>query len=361
MLEKIRQVAAIVIVSFMVANCGGSTSAPVPPPPPPPPAADIWADVKTAVDVAKTSNLHLVIGDANGEIFSYEKGSFPRTEIHRLASASKLLSSITIMRLAEQGTLSLDDHPQDYIPWWTNDPTDDRAHITLEHLLSFTSGFNYQPGEANCTSDGNITLEDCARDFYDKDIESVPGDVFYYGPAPLQIAAYMAEMASGVAYVDLFKTQVGDVLNLGSDTGFVTPSLTNPRASAGAQSNVDDYSEVQRALLAGELVSDMNMFARDRTDNATFGHRPAIIEDQNMDWHYGLGFWRECEAMVWNDGCANNIMMSSPGAYGWNPWLDIENNYYGLIAMDVSLLVDNGSVELKLALQPLIEAALAKR
>lgn len=354
---------AAISIGLLVASCGGSGSISAPPViiSPPPPPVIIWADVTAAVDAASTADIHLVIGDATGEIFSYEKGNLPRTETHRLASASKLLSGVTIVRLIEAGTMSLGDHPQDYIPWWTSDAGDDRSLITLEDLLSFKSGFNYKPGLGGCVNDGNISLETCARDYYDGDITSTPGDVYYYGPAHLQVAAYMAEIASGVSYVNLFKAQIATPLNLSTATGFVSPSLTNPRASAGAQSTVADYSEILRALLAGELISDLPAFTLDRTINATFGHRPVGIENAGVDWHYGLGFWRECELAVWDNSCANHVVISSPGAFGWNPWIDLEENYFGLIAMDVPLTVDNGTVELEITLRPLIEAALAKR
>lgn len=357
-----KQYIATISVGLFVTACGGSASVSAPPvvvsPPPP---VSIWADVTAAVDAAPTADIHLVIGDAQGEIFSYEKGSLPRNETHRLASASKLLTGITIVRLIEAGTMSLGDNPQDYIPWWTSDAGDDRSLITLEDLLSFKSGFNYKPGFGGCVNNGNISLEDCAHDYYDGGVASAPGDVYYYGPAHLQVAAYMAQIASGTSYVDLFQDQVTEPLSLSNATGFVSPSLTNPRASAGAQSTVADYSEILRALLAGELITDLTTFAQDRTANASFGHRPAGIENANVDWHYGLGFWRECEHAIWDNSCANHVVISSPGAFGWNPWVDLEENYYGLIAMDVPLAIDNGTVELEIALRPLIVAALAKR
>lgn len=362
MFTRMKHYIAVLGAGVLVTSCGGSTSISVPPPaPPPPPPVNIWADVTAAVDAASPTDIHLVIGDAQGEIFSYEKGSLPRTETHRLASASKLLSGITIFRLVEAGTMSLDDHPQDYIPWWTDDAGDERSQVTLEDLLSFTSGFNDKPGQAGCVNDGNISLEDCARDYYNGDITTPPGEVYYYGPAHLQVAAYMAELASGALYVDVFKNQVANVLGLSSATGFVSPSQTNPRASAGAQSTVADYSEILRALLAGELITDISTFTLDRTVTATFGNRPKGIEDAGVDWHYGLGFWRECSLAVWDNSCANHVVISSPGAFGWNPWIDLEENYYGLIAMDVPITTDNGTVELEIALRPLIVAALAKR
>ena len=57
---------------------------------------------------------------------------------------------MVIMDLVEQGVMSLDDRPQDYLAWWTSDPADPRSEITLEQLLSFTSGFDTGSDDAKC-------------------------------------------------------------------------------------------------------------------------------------------------------------------------------------------------------------------
>jgi len=352
------------LLSYLfLAGCGGSgTSAPPPPlpPPPPPPVTDIWVDVKAAIDASVITNIRLVVGRASGEVFSYEKGSLPADERHRLASASKLLSGITIARLIEEGTMSLSDRPADIIPGWTQDPADDRSQITLEHLLSFTSGFNYRPLEPSCVSNGNITMGECALQFHDDGLDSVPGEVYYYGAAHLQVAGHMAELATGMAYTEIFQTRIVDALNLSTNTVFERPSTSNPRASAGAESTAADYSKILRALLAGELVADMDIFTRDRTDNVVFGHRPASLEGAGIDWHYGLGFWRECNMSMWVQACIDDIVISSGGAFGWTPWIDFTNNYYGLIAMEAPAGQNHQAPQLERQLQPLIEAALAR-
>lgn len=362
MINLSKWLGATMLTCLLLAGCGGGTSItpPPPPPPPPPPVTDIWVDVKAAIDASVVANIRLVVGRASGEVFSYEKSSLPVDEQHRLASASKLLSGITIARLIEEGLLSLNDRPADIIPGWTQDPTDDRSQITLEHLLSFTSGFNYRPLDPSCVSNTSITMGECALQFHDDGLDSVPGEVYYYGAAHLQVAGHMAELATGMAYADIFQTYVVDELNLSANTVFVRPSPNNPRASAGADSTANDYSEILRALLAGELIADVDEFTRDRTDNVVFGHRPAALEGAGIDWHYGLGFWRECNMSMWGQACIDDIVISSGGAFGWTPWIDFTNNYYGLIAMEAPAGQDHQAPQLERQIQPLIEAALAK-
>lgn len=364
----------VIATCFVLAACGGGGSSSSPPvsmpppapPPPPPPSSDVWEAVKTAVDVSPITDMRLIIGDSTGVIFQYEKGSLPGDEVHRIASSSKLLTGLTLMRLVEAGDLSLDDNPQDYLTGWTSNPADNRSKVTLEQALSFTTGFNASPLQAGCILQIFKLLQTCVQEIHDDGIETIPGDSFYYGPEHMHIAAAMAEVATGQSYVDIFKTQIVEPLNLSADTAFVNPSLTNPRASGGAESTANDYAEILRALMAGEIITDLSSFTQDRTANVSFGFRPNAVLMDSGDWHYGFGFWRECDDFVWQNSCTDDVVISSAGAFGWVPWIDFKADYFGLIATEDSeggiIAVGEGptrtSTALEQELQPLIETAL---
>ena len=364
-----------IVSSLLLLACSdsdGSSSSPptlLPPatPPTPPPAPDPWSEVKAAVDASPIANMLLIVGDANGEVFSYEKGEFAPDRISRVASASKLLAGITITRLTEatdiasgDAILSLEDNPQDHIPWWTGDSNDQRSRVTLEQLLSFRSGLNYSILQSPCAADSSTTLEDCAMSFYDRGVLSEPGDEFFYGPGHMTVAGHMVEQATGIGYADFFEAELASALGL-LNTKIENPSRANPRVAGGAESTPAEYSEILRALLAGELITDLNAFTRDRTDSVSFLERPSTAELFG-DWHYGLGFWRECDGSQFSAACSDEIVISSPGAFGWTPWIDFQNNYYALIASEDSDggLIEIGegpsmaSVELEQTLQPLI-------
>jgi len=351
--------ASIVTCVFLIGCGGGGSVTPPPPPPPPPPVTDIWVDVKAAIDASNVSHIRLTVGNGGGVVFSYEKGSFPADSQYFLASSSKLLSGATIFRLVESGTLSLDSRPADIIPWWTSDPADIRSQVTLEQLLSFTSGFNDAPTSPSCITDAATTMGACAQEFYSGGVGTVPGDAYYYGPAHLQIAAHMAELVTGISYAQIFKAEIVDVLGLSNNTVFAFPSTTNPRVSGGGQSTPEDYAKFLRALLAGEIVTDIDTFTQDRTGNVVFGFRPGATGATGRDWHYGLGFWRQCDIPEWNNTCDENIVISSGGAFGWRPWIDYNNNYFGQIAMEVTS-GNHGAAALQRQLAPLIVTALAK-
>jgi D-alanyl-D-alanine-carboxypeptidase/D-alanyl-D-alanine-endopeptidase len=357
---------AIICAAILLVGCGGGGGSDSGTPPiTPPPVVDNLAALEARLDDLNVANYAVVIGDANGVLLSREFGNFSVTKSYFIASATKWLAAMIIMDLVEQGVMSLDDHPQDYLSWWTADPADPRSAITLEQLLSFTAGFNTGPFDDSCVTDGSITLDDCARAFYDGGLAYQPGSTFYYGPAHLQVAGRMAEVATQLDFADLALLQ--QTLRFGlQSTAFLVPVGANPRISGGAVSSAEDYGVLMQSILSGSYLSGvLDEMERDRTGPpVVIGARPSSIDINNVDFRYALGHWRECEQPTWDSSCDNRHLSSSVGAFGWNPWIDFDNGYYGIIAMQEDQ-VNGGSpttatIAFAIALRPFIEAALAE-
>jgi hypothetical protein len=69
-----------------------------------------------------------------------------------------------------------------------------------------------------------------------------------------------------------------------------------------------------------------------------------------------LTAWLECSTPA--TGCAT---ISSPGAFGFSPWLDREAGYYAIIGMEIPNSDVGFLAEFRQELKPLIEAALEQR
>ena len=82
--------------------------------------------------------------------FADTKAKLPMTAAtkFRMASHSKLFTAIAIMQLREQGKLHLDDPVSKYLPWFKATPAgDDDGPITIEQLLSHSSGLQREAGD----------------------------------------------------------------------------------------------------------------------------------------------------------------------------------------------------------------------
>lgn len=317
-----------------------------------------FSAVKAAIDNSSINNVAIVVGNAQGELFAYGKGSFTPDTQTDIASASKWLTGTLTYRLVEAGKLSLSDHAYQYFSYWTQDPGDVRSQITLEQLLSMQSGFNAKPWLGGCVLYPYTTLQNCAKTIYLLGTNSDPGTGFSYGPHHIQVAAAMAEAAGGASFNNLFAQYVTTPLGM-SQTAFVKASDSNPWAAGGAQSTARDYAKLLRALLAGGFIQNIDAFTQSRTTNTPILYEPGSVTSAG-DWKYALGSWVECDGSDFvADHCADQKVNSSPGAYGFTPWIDRQHGYYAVISMNIPLGDDDG-VGLEQTVQPLIEAALAQ-
>jgi CubicO group peptidase (beta-lactamase class C family) len=170
----------------------------------------------------------------------------------------------------------------------------------------------------------------------------------------------MATEATGQSIDELFTERLSVPLGLSPSTGY--PASANTRYSGTVRSNATDVGRLLQGLLSDELVTDRDAYLADRTANVQFGFRPTAIDDNGVDWHYGFGFWKECDVVPYAPSCDTEPTISSPGAFGFLPWIDYANGYWAVIAVEERNIAgtrpSSRSTLLEQRLQPLIEQAL---
>ncbi len=315
--------------------------------------ADAWDAVRAEIDASRLREMTLIVGTADGVVFTYSRGAFTPQTVVPIASSTKWLTAAVIMTLVEQGVLALDDHPQDYIDWWTADPADPRSQITLAQLLSFTSGFHEDP---RCLLSGRSSIDDCARLIYANWHAYAPGTTYYYSSTHMEIAGLMAQNATGVPFGELFTTLLADPLDM-PNTAYLRPSASHPLLAGGAESSAEEYSRFLQALFTGVVLADSRPVMFQDWTAAPVQIAYAPLSDR-YPWHYGLGAWRECWAATWTDACSEQMLVSSGGSFGWFPWIDLDHGYYALIARRGLAGSVGESIALAGTLRPLILDAL---
>jgi D-alanyl-D-alanine-carboxypeptidase/D-alanyl-D-alanine-endopeptidase len=346
-----------------LAACGGGGEDAVAPPATtiPDPFTDVDRAASSAFLAQGISGMGLVIYDANG-VKRFEKmyGTFAPNQRVAIASSSKMVAGLVLMRLVDQGFLTLDSTTGEVLGW-----TGAQAAITLRQLLSFTSGLDR---EAPCTSLAGITLADCVNTIAQQPLVAAPGTRFDYGSTHLHVAARMAEVVTGSSWASLFSMQLKAPLGLTSqDLAWYTAprqslGTTNPLVAGGIRATMDEYAkflalDFNRGVYQGNrLISDV-LFAAQSTEpypNAAIGNSPFL--NAGINFHYGLTAWLECPPPATN--CA---VLSSPGAFGFTPWFDRDGGYYAILGMEVTESqsgVVAFAVNLAQDLKPLIRAAL---
>jgi CubicO group peptidase (beta-lactamase class C family) len=351
-----------------VSGCGGGGDGSVPAVTPPP-AATNWSAVDRAVDDAFATGtapgIALAIYAPDGRLLHARvRGDMALERNIAVASASKMVSGLAILRLVEQGFLSLDSTTGTVLGW-----SGPQAAITLRHLLAFTSGLPtiFTAGSGtDCTRNPFTTLADCVADLGQRGLSWTPGSRFEYGNTHLHVAARMAEVATGANWANIVALQLRQPLSLPDTVAYYTAprqstGTINPLIAGGLRISMSEYARVLSVihnrgthngqyLLAASLIEQMG---KDPYPMAVTGFSP--YDNFGLPREYGLTAWLECATPT--TGC-NDI--TSPGAFGFTPWIDRDAGYYAIIGMEVDGFgeVSEFSVKLSLTLRPLIKTAL---
>ncbi|WMW81515.1 serine hydrolase domain-containing protein [Undibacterium cyanobacteriorum] len=292
----------------------------------------------------------------DGRRYAYNRGTSSMSTSYESASTSKMVSAMIILRLVEKGYLKLEDKPQDWISNWPMPLNSPLRNMTLANLLSFTSGLTE---ESTCINVGISNFESCVASIanVNQNNTAQPGTEFYYSSSHSQVAGLMAIKARGVSsWQELFsefKQQTG----LFKSAAYDLPSLSNPRLAGGMHWNGTEYLDFLSALKAGKLLTPamQNLYLQDRTANVKLTYSPAAA--LNEVWHYGFGYWHECQSSSFN--CMPASRISSPGAYGAYPYWDRNKSYVGIIARQGALGTFPKGVDIERAIRPKVEAWVA--
>jgi CubicO group peptidase (beta-lactamase class C family) len=316
------------MITFIV-NCGGGSDSTVVTEPEP--KESIEQQLNTILDSINTdADFTLIVESNNGTQLIYSRGASSPTTTYRSASTSKMVTSAIILRLVQQGILSLDDHPQDYLNFWP--ATGNYADIKLRHLLSFTSGLTEEP---LCLNLPNANFTNCVEAIVNSNPNiSVPGSEYYYASTHLQVAGLMAIEASGVTnWTQVFESFKLET-QLFTNAAYDLPSANNPRLAGGMHWQANEYMEFLNALYHQQLLFPdiIEAMTSDQSSNAIIAYSPVNQWPTEIDWHYGFGLWLECSSIPFN--CTTTNRVSSAGSYGAYPFIDFEQKYFGIIARE---------------------------
>ncbi|MFD0740199.1 serine hydrolase domain-containing protein [Lysobacter koreensis] len=132
----------------------------------------------------------------------------------RVASISKLVTAIGVMRLVEQGRLHLDADVSTLLGWSLRHPAHPRQPITLRLLLSHRSGLTDAAGYYAIPLDGELrTILDDPRAW---DAAHAPGTHFRYANLNLPLVAAVMERATGERFDRLMDALVLRPLGIAS-------------------------------------------------------------------------------------------------------------------------------------------------
>lgn len=282
----------------------------------------------------------LVVQQNGATVYSRSTGDWSATRATSIASASKWLSGALLMTVVDAGEISLNDTVDRYLPEFTG-PS---GKATVRQLFSMTSGFGVN--EPACVMDRSTTLEACARQIAGVSLALPPGTGFIYGSTGMQLAARIAEVATGKRWADLMRERLTGPLGMTSTRVSLLSADGNPLVAGGYVSSAQDYQRFLNMVLNGGVFEGRRILSSRAVDemlaDQTAGARIVASPYAQFDLtqpgagatRYGIGNWRQT--------VTNGVLeeSSSTGAFGFTPWVDFTRNLTGAL----SILNDNPNV-----------------
>ncbi len=181
----------------------------------------------------------VLVADASGVVL--EKGygfanlewnipNTPQTR-YRVGSISKQFTAALVMKLAEEGALSLDSSLTDVVPWYR---ADTGSSVTIRQLLNHTSGIDRSGvprliQEHACCP---MPLREEVMTYCSGDLEWAPGSKFAYNNAGYLILGAVIEEVTGKTYAEALQEKILTPVGM-ENTGLDDPSVVLLRRAAG--------------------------------------------------------------------------------------------------------------------------------
>jgi CubicO group peptidase (beta-lactamase class C family) len=276
-------------------------------------------------------------------VYKEHFGAYNDTTVVPIASSSKWLSAAVIMTLVDEGKIALDDPVSKYLPQFTGQ----KAAITIRQMFSHTSGI-VEAGDRQLWN-YDITMAEFA-DQAAKATDNMagePGTGVRYASTSMQIVGAIAEKVTGKSWNTLFEERIGDPCDMpdtsfirapGTGSGRTMPELlkpaTNPMLAGSAKSSLRDYSHFLEMLANNgvykgkRVLSEKAVREMQKDQAAGLPLLRASNDRMGRNSTYGLGEWVDVKA---SDG--RTIQVSSPGAWGFRPWINLDRHVYAVFMM----------------------------
>ena len=211
----------------------------------------------------------VLVGNEKGIVYQKAFGvknpltneKYSTDDIFRIASMTKAITSVAVLKLWEDGKINLDDPIEKYIPEfkdaeiletfnekdssYTSKPSTKK--ITIRQLLTHTSGIGYDFIDGNpsikaifhkkkqsfmkngvmCFCDEDVTIGEAIRNLADVPLHHEPGEKFTYSMG-LDVLGYMIEIVSGKKLDVFYREEIFDPLDM-NDTYFYLPDSKKER------------------------------------------------------------------------------------------------------------------------------------
>ena len=354
----------------------------------------------------------VLVGDDKGIVYKRAFGiknpetleKYKDDDIFRIASMTKAITSIAVLKLWEKGKIYLDDPIEKYIPEfkgveifesfnekdssYTSKQT--KKKITVRQLLTHTSGIGYDFIDGNqsikaiyhkkkqsfmkngvmCFCDEDVTIGEAIENLADVPLHHEPGEKFTYGMG-LDVLGYMIEIVSGKKLNEFFREEIFEPLEM-NDTYFYLPTEKEDRLVPVLTKNENEWVifeddrfnenypiEGERKFFAGgcglsSTVEDYYKFLSVFINNGNYKGKSFISKQTNdlifqnqlpeeFGFGVGLAFGVVLDKDLKNGGTGTAGTISWGGYWNTSYFADPNDKVIGVIFKQTQNIPDNSS------------------
>jgi CubicO group peptidase (beta-lactamase class C family) len=243
-----------------------------------------------------------------------------------IGSISKSFTALAIMQLVETGNIELDATVETYLPWFTMANPEEAKQITIQHLLTHSSGIVGPASYKDILNPDVSTdaLESHIRELSDYSLARPAGDSHAYNNVNYEILGLIVQTVSGESFEDYIEKYIYSPLEMTNSYTSKEEAEANgltrsyiyffgyPRVSANnyfSRSNLpsgflivsaEDLGHYLIAQLNGGRFEEAQILSQ---ENVAMMHQPAVEIFDGVS--YAFGWYTnlvEGEPSVWHGG-----------------------------------------------------------
>lgn len=177
----------------------------------------------------------------------------------RVGSITKQFTSMLVLQQVAKGSIKLDGHISDYLPYYRKDTG---SRVTIAQLLSHTSGipsYTDDPKFFPDVSRNYYAVDDFVTKFCSGDLQFEPGTKFHYDNSGYFVLGAILEHVTGKKYEDLLQENILTPVGM-RDTGYDHWATIIAKRASGYQETFDGienapYLDMALPYAAGSLYS----------------------------------------------------------------------------------------------------------
>lgn len=186
----------------------------------------------------------------------------------RIASITKLFTSVAIMQLHERGNLSIHEPLSKFLPWFRSSSSNLDA-ITPWHLLTHSSGLSRESGMSYWNDHKFPSLEQLKQHVAELEPVYAPEFLWKYSNFGMALLGYTVSAVSGVSFEDYLREHILSPLQMNdtlvSDPGAGHPSLATGYSRFSAPNSTRapaPHSDLNALTAAGGMTTTIEDLAK---------------------------------------------------------------------------------------------------